>query len=62
MGDGKNVRFWKDKWCGTSRLNEDFPSLFALATSKKAWVTKVWIAEEDRRGSWIPTFNRAFND
>ena len=62
VGNGKNVRFWKDKWCGTSRLNEDFPSLFALATSKKAWVTKVWIAGEDRRGSWIPTFNRPFND
>ena len=32
VGDGKNVRFWKDKWCGTNRLNKDFPSQFALAT------------------------------
>ncbi|RVW60999.1 hypothetical protein CK203_051369 [Vitis vinifera] len=36
VGDGKKVRFWKDKWCGTTPLCEDFPSLFALATSKEA--------------------------
>ncbi|RVW24851.1 hypothetical protein CK203_105114 [Vitis vinifera] len=42
VGDGKKVRFWKDKWCGTTPLCEDFPSLFALATSKEAWVNEVW--------------------
>ncbi|RVW79010.1 Transposon TX1 uncharacterized 149 kDa protein [Vitis vinifera] len=62
VGDGKNVRFWKDKWCGTSPLSETFPSLFALATSKEAWVNEVWTAASDRRGSWTPTFNRLFND
>ncbi|RVW45235.1 LINE-1 retrotransposable element ORF2 protein [Vitis vinifera] len=62
VGDGKNVRFWKDKWCGTSPLSEAFPSLFALATSKEAWVNEVWTVEGDRRGSWTPTFNRSFND
>ena len=36
VGKGKNVKFWKDKWCGTSPLSEAFPSLFALATSKEA--------------------------
>ena len=34
--DGNKVRFWKDKWCGITPLCEDFPSLFALATSKEA--------------------------
>ncbi|KAJ9691214.1 hypothetical protein PVL29_013405 [Vitis rotundifolia] len=62
VGDGKNVRFWKDKWCGTSPLSKAFPSLFALATSKKAWVNEVWTAGGERRGSWTPTFNRPFND
>ncbi|RVW39723.1 LINE-1 reverse transcriptase-like [Vitis vinifera] len=62
VGDGKNVRFWKDKWCGTSPLREAFPSLFSIATSKEAWVNEVWTAEGDRRGSWTPTFNRPFND
>ncbi|RVW17151.1 Serine protease SPPA, chloroplastic [Vitis vinifera] len=62
VGDGKNVRFWKDKWCGTSPLSEAFPSLFSIATSKEAWVNEVWTAEGERRGSWTPTFNRPFND
>ena len=62
VGDGKNVSFWKDKWCGTNPLSEAFPSLFALATSKEAWVKEVWIAKGERRGSWTPTFNRSFND
>ena len=56
------MRFWKDKWCGTKPLSEAFLSLFALATSKEAWVNEVWTTEGDRRGSWTPTFNRLFND
>ena len=62
VGDGKNVSFWKDKWCGTSPLSEAFPSLFALATSKETWVNEVWTTKGERRGSWTPTFNRLFND
>ena len=37
------MSFWKDKWCGTIPLCESFPSLYALATSKDAWVKDVWI-------------------
>ena len=62
VGDGKNVRFWKDKWCDTSPLSEVFLSLYALAMSKEDWVNEVWTAEGGRRGSWTPTFNRSFND
>ena len=25
VGDGKNVRFWKDKWCGTTPFLQGFP-------------------------------------
>ncbi|RVW38191.1 hypothetical protein CK203_106221 [Vitis vinifera] len=62
VGDGKKVRFWKDKWCGTTSLCKVFPSLFALATSKEAWVNEVWTTEEKRWGGWTPCFNRPFND
>ncbi|RVW36065.1 hypothetical protein CK203_079687 [Vitis vinifera] len=62
VGDGKKVKFWKDKWCGTTPLCEDFPSLFALATSKEAWVNEVRTAAGERGGSWSPRFNRPFND
>ena len=56
------MRFWKDKWCGTTPLCEAFPCLFALATSKEAWVNEVWTATGERGGSWSPCFTRPFND
>ena len=62
MGDGKNVSFWKDKWCGTVPLCEVFPSLFVITTSKEVWVNEVWTIERERRRSWTPNFNRSFND
>ena len=61
VSDGKKVRFWKDKWCGTTPLCEVFPSLFTLA-NKEAWVNEVWTAVGERGGSWNPCFNRPFND
>ncbi|RVW31853.1 hypothetical protein CK203_099033 [Vitis vinifera] len=62
VGDGKKVRFRKDKWCGTIPLCEAFPSLYALASSKEAWVNEFWTAEGARGGNWNPCFNRPFND
>ena len=61
MGDGRRVRFWKDKWCGNNTLCDSFPSLYALADSKDAWVTDCWdsLGEE---GGWNPYFCRSFND
>ena len=44
IGDGKRVRLWEDRWCGDKALSLSFPLLYALATSKKAWVTEVWDA------------------
>ncbi|KAL6347606.1 hypothetical protein AAG906_026134 [Vitis piasezkii] len=38
MEDGRRVRFWKDKECGNNTLCDSFPSLYALADSKDAWV------------------------
>ena len=32
VGDCKKVRFWKDKWCGTTPLCEVFP--FIICSSK----------------------------
>ena len=61
VGDGRRVRFWKDKWCGNNTLRDAFPSLFALAVSKDAWVADCWdsLGEE---GGWNPRFSRSFND
>ena len=38
VGNGRKVQFRKDKWCGENSLKEDFPSLYSLASSRKAWV------------------------
>ena len=36
VGNGKRVKFWKDKWCGDTPLCHSFPSLFAISSSKEA--------------------------
>ena len=41
VGNGRRVRFWRDRWCGDSPLCESFPSLFALSIEKEAWVADV---------------------
>ena len=41
VGNGQRVRFWRDRWCGDSPLCVSFPSLFALAVDKEAWVSNI---------------------
>ena len=61
VGNGWRVRFWKDKWCGSSPFCDSFPSLFALVVSKNAWVNDVW-SSTNGEGSWNLHFCRPFND
>ncbi|RVX20326.1 hypothetical protein CK203_004874 [Vitis vinifera] len=42
LRNGKRVRFWEDRWRGDEILSISFPSLYALVTSKEAWVAEVW--------------------
>ncbi|KAL6342504.1 hypothetical protein AAG906_012100 [Vitis piasezkii] len=61
VGNGRRVRFWKDKWCGDEPLYESFPSLFAISQAKDAWVSEVWNPDGVGDG-WTPLFSRALND
>ena len=61
VGNGRRMRFWKDNWCGALPFCVYFPSLFALAVSKDAWVNDVW-SSTNGGGSWSPDFSRPFND
>ncbi|RVW23085.1 hypothetical protein CK203_099973 [Vitis vinifera] len=61
VGNGRRVRFWRDRWCGDSPLCVSFPSLFALTVDKEAWVADIWEAEGGW-GCWNSCFSRAFND
>ena len=36
VGNGRRVRFWRDKWCRDSPLCVSFPSLFTLSVDKEA--------------------------
>ena len=63
VGNGRRVRFWRDRWCGDSPLCEFFPSLFALPIEKEAWVAEAWDPlAEGGWGGWNPCFSRALND
>ena len=51
------MKFWNDRWCGETSLREAFRGLYAITSSKDAWVVDVWDG-----GSWGPRFIRQFND
>ena len=61
VGNGRRVKFWKDIWWGNLALCNSFPSLYAFASSKEAWVEEFWdtLGVE---GAWSPRFSRPFND
>ena len=61
VGNGKRIKFWKDKWCGDEPLNVSFPSLFALSNSKDDWVMELWQLSNEG-GGWNPNFLRPLND
>ena len=61
MGNGQRGKFWTDKCCGDTPLSISFPSLFAITSSKEAWVQNVW-REGEGEGHWDPIFCRHLND
>ncbi|RVX19759.1 Transposon TX1 uncharacterized 149 kDa protein [Vitis vinifera] len=61
VGSGRRVKFWKDLWWGNFALCNSFPSLYAIASSKEAWVEEFWDTS-GVEGVWSPRFSRPFND
>ncbi|RVW72345.1 putative mitochondrial protein [Vitis vinifera] len=61
VGDGRRVRFWKDRWCGEDSLDVAFPRLYNLAFSKDVWVAQLW-DQSGNLGCWNPVFTRLNND
>ena len=59
VGNGRSVRFWRDRLCGDSPLCESFPSLFVLSIDKEAEVAKFgtpWLRGVGEAG--IPVFQK----
>ncbi|KAF5204489.1 hypothetical protein FRX31_005909 [Thalictrum thalictroides] len=42
LGDGRNIRFWKDIWCQEHALAERFPRLYMLSVLKHGVVAEFW--------------------
>ena len=61
VGNGRRVKFWKDRWCTEEPLCEAFPSLFALFDSKETWVTNLG-EHRGESGNWNICFVRNLND
>ena len=61
VGNGRRVKFWKDNWCGNSTLCNSFPSLYAFASYKEAWIEEMW-DHYGGEGVWSPRFSGLFND
>ena len=38
VGDGTQVKFWQDQWCGESSLANCYPELFRICCNKEAGV------------------------
>ena len=38
VGNGSQILFWLDVWCGELPLKNVFPPLFTIACAKEAWV------------------------
>uniref|UniRef100_A0A2N9JAL9 Reverse transcriptase domain-containing protein n=1 Tax=Fagus sylvatica TaxID=28930 RepID=A0A2N9JAL9_FAGSY len=61
IGDGATVRFWTDRWCGTTSLKEAYPDLFRITRNKEAWV-KEHLQYHNEVVSWVLNFIRPIQD
>src|SRR5438132_310263 len=41
LGNGSQVRFWKDTWLGSRTLKEQYPSLYGIIRKKSATVKEI---------------------
>ncbi|RVW39502.1 microtubule-associated protein AIR9 [Vitis vinifera] len=51
MGNGRRVRFWKDKWCGEDTLGEAFPQLYSIAFVKDPWESNGGLEEGEEEST-----------
>ncbi|RVW23874.1 hypothetical protein CK203_094655 [Vitis vinifera] len=61
VGKGSKINFWTDVWCNGTRLSQNFPHLFAMASHRNATVEELWDQNFGQRG-WNLRFLRDFND
>jgi len=57
VGNGNNVRFWKDNWIGEVPLQDKFPDLMLLSSNPEIVVSDCWSPQ-----GWNLNFRRHLND
>lgn len=45
VGNGKDIRFSEDNWCGDDYLKGKYPRLFLISMSKKASVKEMTLRD-----------------
>ena len=61
MGDGTNVKFWEDVWCGDCSLKDVFPKLYGISRAREASVSEVMRFSHGRI-HWDIRFRRPVQD
>ncbi|KAL6340700.1 hypothetical protein AAG906_014390 [Vitis piasezkii] len=61
VGKGSKINFWTDVWCKGTRLSQNFPHLYAMASHRNATVEEMW-DQNFGQGGWNLRFLRDFND
>ncbi|RVW15156.1 putative ribonuclease H protein [Vitis vinifera] len=61
VGKGSKINFWTDVWCKGTRLSQNFPYLYAMASHRNATVEEMW-DQNFGEGGWNLRFLRDFND
>ncbi|XP_071714738.1 uncharacterized protein [Rutidosis leptorrhynchoides] len=46
VGNGRNIHFWPDSWCGVEKLSTHFNRLFHLDTNKDDYLADKWVNGE----------------
>ena len=61
VGDGTDVKFWEDVWCGVCSLKEVFPKLYGISRAREASVSEVMRFSHGRI-HWDVWFRRSVQD
>ncbi|XP_028059660.1 uncharacterized protein LOC114263352 [Camellia sinensis] len=61
VGNGSRIKFWYDKWVGSSCLKDEFPRLFCLSTVKDGTLS-YFFERKSSYGEWNFCFRRPLYD
>lgn len=57
LENGRNMQFWNNRWCGVDSLDNAFPKLLSIASTKDAQVYQMW-EQLGEAGYWNLVFTR----